>query len=357
MKLETNVSLQSLNTLRLNSYASSFARVYSKTDVYRALSASPTNNICILGGGSNILFAGDYAGTVLKPEFTGINKLSETNDEVVLEIGAGENWHTFVTYAVDNGWGGVENLALIPGTVGAAPVQNIAAYGQNFVDVFDSLSAIDLTTGKLKEFTSDECELGYRTSVFKTSLVNRYLISRVRVRLNKTHHLDTDYYMTHVSYDSLQGELESIAKPPYTIEDVYQAVITIRTRKLPDPANFPTCGSFFLNPVVTVKKYEELSHTISELQSYPVEQLSYKMSEENLGDHVKIPAGRLIDELGWRGKKVGNCSVWDKHALIFTHNGHATGKEFWEFAQGIKRDVQNAYGIELESEIVIIGAI
>ena len=175
--------------------------------------------------------------------------------------------------------------------------------------------------------------------------------------LNKRHRLNTDYFMIHVSYDSLQSELETFAQKPYTIRDVYQAVINFRTRKLPDPKEFPTCGSFFLNPVVSREKLKELQAKIAELQYYPVEQLAYdSLSAIGLSKEafVKLPAGRLLDELGWRGKPVGNCRVWDKHALVFTHNGNATGKEFLEFANNIKRNVLEEYGVSLESEVVIV---
>jgi len=354
MNIQSHVSLNLLNTLRLPSKASLFAPISAQTNLPALMNDSRFFNPFILGGGSNILFVGDYEGVVLKTDIKGIDILSETDEGVVLEVGSGESWHSLVAFAVDHNWGGIENMALIPGTVGAAPVQNIAAYGQNFVDVFESLDAFDMTTGKSATFDAPSCKLAYRSSIFKTTFKNRYLITKVRIKLHKKHQLSTDYFMIHMSYDSLRSELRSFATAPYTIKDVYQAVIHIRTRKLPDPKLFPTCGSFFLNPTISRETYDELSSQIPELQSYPVEQLQYTALIDPSDAHVKIPAGRLIDELGWRGKTVGNCSVWDKHALVFTHNGDATGKEFLEFTNRIKNSVFESYGVSLESEIVVV---
>ncbi|NCS32231.1 UDP-N-acetylmuramate dehydrogenase [bacterium] len=358
MKIRKDYQLQGLNTLRLPSVTSRFATISQPSDILELLNAIDPETLFMLGGGSNVLFAGDYEGTVAHMRIKGIDLIEETDSDVIVQVGAGEDWHTFVTYVVSKNWGGIENMALIPGTVGAAAVQNIAAYGQNIVDVFDSVDAIEVSTGLIKTFTRQECELEYRTSIFKTTLKGKYLITQVRLRLHKNHQLNTDYFMMHVSYDSLQGELKTFAQKPYTIHDVYQAVINIRTRKLPDPDKFPTCGSFFLNPVVSITKLEELQSKMNELQFYPLEQLSYSSPaglDLKQQEYVKLPAGRLIDELGWRGKTIGNCKVWDKHALIFTHNGKATGKEFLAFTQTINRSVFEEFGVKLESEVVVVG--
>jgi len=302
------------------------------------------------------LFMEDFKGLVLNIRLKGKKIIEENDREVLIEVGAGENWHELVSYAVENNFGGIENLALIPGTVGAAPVQNIAAYGQNFSDVFNSLEAFDFKTGEIEKFDTKACGFAYRKSIFK-EYKDRYAVLRVKIKLKKNFLLETSYYQTGISHNSLKEEIRKISSGPYTLKNVYDAVINIRKGKLPDAAIVPTAGSFFLNPVVSREKFEELKKNIPELQSYPVDQLRYdgpegiSSGEDGL---VKIAAGRLIESLGWLGKWIGNCGVSDKHALVIVTNGEASGREVLDFSEKIKKSVLDAYGIELENEVNIV---
>lgn len=358
MDFKENASLRDYNTFRVNVKARFFADNANENDILEIINNPRFRNIpwLVLGGGSNILFTKDFDGLVIKPAVLGKRIVKEDSNTVVLEVGAGENWHELVTYAVNNNWGGIENLALIPGTVGAAPVQNIAAYGQNFSDAFESLEALNLESGELERFNFDACKFTYRDSVFKRSN-GKYLVLRVALKLSKKPELETSYYQIGISHNSIKGELEKIASKPYTIKDVYNAVINIRSKKLPNPAQIPNAGSLFLNPTVSREKYETLKKTDPELQCYSVEQLYYKDQNEltlSKESFVKVAAGRMLEKLGWLGKWHGNCGVHDKHALIIVTNGKASGKEILDFSDEIRKDLFKNYGIEVKSEINII---
>lgn len=359
MEIKQNFNLAKLNTLSIEAYAKFFVEIENEEDLKELFSNSifTNNQKFFLGGGSNILFTKNFDGIVVKISILGKKVLKEDPESIWLEVGAGENWHELVTYAVENNWGGIENLAYVPGTVGAAPVQNIAAYGENFVDVFDSLDAFNVKTGEIEKFDKERCDFHYRDSIFKRELKGQYIIIKVRIKLSKNPQIETSYYQIGLTRDSIREELQKISKPPYTIKDVYQAVVNIRTRKLPDPAKTPTVGSFFLNSVVSREKYEELKKQVSELQSYPPDQLHYKnldspdLKKENF---VKIASGRLLQELGWLGKWDGNVGVHDKHALVIVTNGKATGEEVVNFAEKIKKSYFERYGIKLETEVNLI---
>jgi UDP-N-acetylmuramate dehydrogenase len=359
MKIEQNYNLSKLNTFGISAKTKFFVVVQNKEEL-KELAADPVfteNKKFFLGGGSNILFTKDFEGIIVKVSVLGKKILEENNINVLLEIGAGENWHDLVTYAVENNWGGIENLAFIPGTVGAAPVQNIAAYGENFSDVFDSLDAFNVETGEIEKFSKEKCEFGYRDSIFKKELKGKYIILEVRIRLSKNPQIETSYYQIGITRDSIKDELQKIAAPPYTIKDVYQSVVNIRKRKLPDPAKIPTVGSFFLNSVVTREKYEELKKQVFELQCYPPDQLHYQnLNSIDLQgqEFVKVATGRLLQELGWLGKWEGNVGVHDKHALVIVTNGKATGEEVVNFAEKIKKSYFERYGIKLEAEVNLI---
>jgi len=357
MEIIENYDLKNLNTFGISARASLFVEIKNENEL-KELFSNPLfkkNKKFFLGGGSNILLTGDFNGIVIKIALLGKKVLKENRREVFLEVGAGENWHDLVTYVVNNNWGGIENLAFIPGTVGAAPMQNIAAYGGNFSDVFVSLDAFNVETGKIEKFNKAECKLGYRNSIFKKELKDKYIILKVRLFLSKNPKIETSYYQIGITRDSIKEELEKIAKIPYGVKDVYQAVVNIRTRKLPDPVKTPTVGSFFLNSVVSRKKYEELKKQVSELQCYPLDQLHYVNSPTLKNeDFVKVATGRLIQELGWLGKWVGNVGIHDKHALVIVTNGKATGEEVVNFAEMVKRDFFERYGIKLETEVNLI---
>ncbi len=356
-KAKQNYSLKNNNTLQVEVKANYFAQVKSEQDILDLLSQNQYKNLpkFVLGSGSNTLFTKDYQGLVIHNKILGREITQQDQNHVYIKLGGGEDWPQFVEFAVNQGYSGVENLALIPGTAGAAPVQNIAAYGHNLTDTFVSLEAINLNTLATKTFNKKECKFGYRDSVFKNEYKGQYIITRVTLKLNKKHNLETNYYSIHGRYDSLQSELKSFAQKPYTIKDVYQAVINIRTRKLPDWTHTPTVGSFFVNPIITKQKLTQLQSLIQELQFYPAQDLKYvNQNDPGSNQLVKIPVGRLLDELGWKGKQIGNCNVSNKWASIITHNGKATGQEILEFTQKIKTDVKNNYGITIKTEVEVV---
>ncbi|MDO8430477.1 MAG: UDP-N-acetylmuramate dehydrogenase [Candidatus Taylorbacteria bacterium] len=359
MQILQNYDLKNLNTFAISAKAKFFAEISQEGELWE-LFINPIfkeNKKFFLGGGSNILLTGDFDGIVVKVAFMGKKIVEETEKDVLLEVCAGENWHNLVTYTVQNDWGGIENLALIPGTVGAAPVQNIAAYGQNFSDVFETLYAFNVETGTTDVFNKAECQFGYRDSIFKREFKGKYIIVKVRIRLLKNPQIEMSYFQMGISRDSIKEELAKIATPPYTVKNVYQAVVNIRTRKLPDPAKTPTVGSFFLNSIVSKDKYEELKKKVTELQCYPPDQLYYKdMGDAPLaeGNLVKVATGRLLQELGWLGKWIGNVGVHDRHALVIVTNGKATGDEVVSFAELIRQSYLERYGIPLEMEVSLV---
>lgn len=357
-KILSDYPLNNLNTFRVKAKAKLFAEISSFDSLIHLL-ADPnlrSQPILALGSGSNTLFRHDYGGLVLKLNLKGRRIVKQSTTHVIVELGAGENWPDFVTWAVDNHLGGVENLALIPGTLGAAPVQNIAAYGQNLSDVLDSVEAIDSRSLGKKRFTNKDCQFAYRDSVFKHSAKN-FIITSVRLKLTTSPVLETDYFSIGGRRDSIKKELAAIAPPPYDISHVYQAVTNIRRRKLPDPATTPTVGSFFINPVVTKTHLTNLRSQISDLQFYPANQLKYKQ----LGDpdfdkltHFTVPAGRLLQELGWDHRRLGHCHTYHGWASIITHDGQATGQEIYDLVTLMKQEVRKKYKINLQSEVTII---
>lgn len=359
IEIKRDISLENYNSFRVVAKAKYFIEIKNADDIFEIANNKEIKDLSkiILGGGNNTLFTKDFDGLVIKLDIKGEKVIGETDEYIILEAGAGEDWHELVSYAVQNNWGGIENLALIPGTVGAAPIQNIAAYGQNFSNVFYSLDAINLETGELKTFNKNECQFAYRTSIFKKDLKDRYAIVLVRIKLLKNPDIDTSYYQIGITHDSIQNELKTIASEPYTIKDVYNAVINIRKRKLPDVNIIPNAGSIFLNPVISRDKFKELQSKVSELQCYPVAQLLYKKLDDPALENeklVKVAAGRLLEKIGWLGKWNGNCGIYEKHALIVVTNGKASGQEILNFIETVKQSFFACYGIELKSEINII---
>jgi UDP-N-acetylmuramate dehydrogenase len=351
-----NFPLKELNTFGLDVRARYFATIDSEARLEALLDGGlfRDQEFLILGHGSNVLFSSDYDGLIARMCLKGKRVVREDSNRVVLEAWSGEDWSELVTYTVDRGWGGIENLAMVPGTVGAAPIQNIACYGQNLVDVFVSLDAIDLATGTLKRFTREECAFSYRESMFKRSEGKRYLVTKVRLSLSKNPVTDTSY---HSRYDSIEDELRASARPPYTIRDVYRAVCTIRARKLPDVKEVGSAGSFFKNPVVSREKFLELRKMVPGLQVYPVDQLLYSQGARVLVDdstHLKVPAGWLLEEMGWKGRRIGNCGLRPKHALIVVNYGGATPGELLAFVERVREAFFQRYGIRLENEVNIV---
>lgn len=340
--IQENYSLKPYNTFHLDVKAKYFTQLRSKNDIEELVNSKAVGDEkhLILGRGAKVLFSGDYDGLVINMNTKGKRVIKEDNNNVWLEVHGGEDWPELVRYTINKGWGGLENLALIPGTAGAAPVQNIGAYGRSLEDILISVEAINLITGDTYKLSKDECELGYRDSVFKHNLANNFLITKITIKLEKERPLDTNY---HSRYESILSELEKFINPPYTPRNVYQTVANIRRRNLPNINIIGSVGCFFKNPIVDKAKLKELHRIAPEMQYH---------STDN--ERFKIPAGWLLEKIGWKGKRVGNCGTWNKHALIVVNYGNATPRELLDFTENIKEDFNSHYGVLLENEAVVI---
>ena len=291
----------------------------------------------IIGGGSNILLTKDVEKTVVINQTKGICTVKEDENFIELAVASGEDWHEFVMYCIQKGYGGIENMSLIPGSVGAAPMQNIGAYGREIKDVLTYVNAVDLDTLEMKKFTNEECEFGYRESIFKKSAKGNYFIVDVGIRLTKKNH------QINTSYGDIEKWLNTNQIESPKIKDVSNAVIAIRKSKLPDPNDLGNSGSFFKNPIISSTHFEDLSKKFPSIKSYPVSD-----------QEVKVPAGWLIESLGWKGKRVGNTGSHQNQALVLVNYGNATGSEVKKLAEDIKKSVWNTYQIQLETEVNII---
>lgn len=334
--LQENVNLKPYNTFGLSIRTKYFASFSSINALKSLLSEVKNEKLLILGGGSNVLFQGNFHGVTLRNEIKGIEIVEENDKNVILKVGAGVVWHDFVMHTISNGWGGIENLSLIPGSVGASPMQNIGAYGVEIKDVFESLEALEIETGKLHTFFHEDCQFGYRESVFKKELKDQYIITSVSYRLSKNPNLNT-------SYGAIEEELKSRNITHPTIKDVSDAVIAIRQSKLPDPKEIGNAGSFFKNPVISQSEYEALQRQYENIPSYQVDE-----------NHVKVPAGWLIDQSGWKGKTFGNYGVHKKQALVLVNYDDAKGKDIVALSDQIIADIKERYNIVLEREVNII---
>lgn len=335
--LEHQVSLRPYNTFGLDVKARLFAR-FTSVEELRALLALPevqTAEKLVLGGGSNLLFTQDFAGVVLKNEIRGLTIVSQDEETALVRAGAGESWHGLVQYTLDQELSGIENLSLIPGTVGAAPLQNIGAYGSELKDTFELLEALEISTGQVRTFSAAECGFGYRESVFKGPLKNQYIVTGVVLRLQRQ-------ARPNVSYGAIKTTLEDmgIGGEP-TPREVSEAVMHIRRSKLPDPAQIGNAGSFFKNPELSQLKYDELKARYPELPGYPVP------------GGVKVPAAWLIEQCGWKGQRRGAHGVHDKQALVLVNHGGAQGQDIRELAHDIIASVREKFGIELHPEVNI----
>jgi UDP-N-acetylmuramate dehydrogenase len=337
MDMLNNVSLRSYNTMGIDVKARSFA-AFSNTDELSQLLEQRANAtpLLVLGGGSNILFTKDYDGLVLKNEMKGINIVKEDNNHVYIQTGAGENWHGFVHHCLQRNLAGVENLSLIPGNVGASPMQNIGAYGVEIKDVFEELEAFHIHDKKVHTFSVNDCQFGYRESVFKRQYRDQFIIMNVTYRLNKTPRLNT-------SYGAIGQELEHMGVQELTIQAVSQAVINIRRSKLPDPNEIGNAGSFFKNPSVTGDHYAQLQQSFPGILGYA-----------NADGSVKLAAGWLIEQCGWKGVRRGDAGCHARQALVLVNYGHATGKEIYDLSEDILQSVKARFGVELEREVNII---
>ena len=334
MTVIRNHSLKAFNTFSVEARAANFASAKDLDTLRSLLTTFRNDPIMILGGGSNILLTQDLPGLTLHIGLKGIEIVEDDAQQITLEVQAGEQWHDFVLYCLDQNYGGVENLALIPGQVGTAPIQNIGAYGVELKDVLVSCQALHRDTLALKTFSHDDCAFGYRDSIFKQALKGQYLITSVRMRLRKINHNIQTKYGAIAEVLTQKG----ITNPG--IRDVAQAVIEIRQSKLPDPKELGNSGSFFKNPVVDQTDFDRF---IKQFPSAPF----YEVSE----DHYKIPAGWLIEQAGLKGYRDGDAGVHHQQALVLVNHGHATGQDIWTLAQYVQTSVMAKYGIALKPEV------
>ena len=338
MNLLENISLKNYNTFGIDVLAKYFVEISVQNDLFEIPPLIKSLNVpfLILSGGSNILFTKNFEGLVIKISTKGIKIINEDDKYVYLKAEAGEVWDELVQFCVNNNFGGIENLSLIPGLVGAAPIQNIGAYGQELKDKFISIEALNLDNGKIKNFNNDECKFDYRYSIFKSELKNKYLITSLTLRLDK-------FPVINLSYGNVKDELMKLNKNDYTIKDVREVICNIRKSKLPDPKEIGNAGSFFKNPIIDEKKFEILK------KFYP--NIPFFISNYN---QIKIPAGWLIEQCNWKGKRIGNVGVHSKQALVLVNYGNASGEEILELANRIKFDIKNKFDIELEEEVNLI---
>jgi UDP-N-acetylmuramate dehydrogenase len=339
MSIQQHISLKSHTTFGIEAYTSFWTEAVCEHDLNAALEFRQKHSLdlMILGGGSNILLTQDYAGLIIQNKLRGIQSETFSSNEVLVEVAAGENWHAFVQHCIAHDWGGLENLSLIPGSVGASPMQNIGAYGCEIKDTFYSLLAMDIQDGTIHEFNAQQCKFGYRESIFKHEAKGRYIILSAKFKLSsKDHQIKT-------SYGAISQELEKMGIINPSIRDVSNAVIAIRKSKLPDPAVIGNAGSFFKNPVVENSIVEKIRRTNPLVVSYP--------AGEN---HSKLAAGWLIEAAGWKGFRRGDAGVHALQALVLVNYGNATGKEIWQLSQDVVDDVAIKFGVELEREVNIV---
>ena len=339
MQIQENISLKTFNTFGIDVKARFFVSINTVDQLKEVLAMKEYKNPLILGGGSNMLLSKDVDRLVIHLNFKGIELLEDpsTEQEVILKVAGGENWHTFVLYCVSQDLGGVENMSLIPGNVGTSPIQNIGAYGVELKDVFHSCEAVHRETGEERVFDLESCAFGYRDSVFKNELKDQYIITSVCFALSrKRHHIKTDYGAIS---DTLIAK--GITSP--SIKDVSDAVIAIRQSKLPDPAKLGNSGSFFKNPVVDQDTFTALRENFPSVPFYPVGE-----------NKIKVPAGWLIEQAGFKGKRFGDAGVHDKQALVLVNYGNASGEEIWNLALRIQAAVLDQFGLTITPEVNVI---
>lgn len=334
--ISNNTDLKAYNTFGISAKASHFSKFSTVEELKNLLSQFPNDELLILGGGSNLLFTKDFNGLVLQNKIKGFEIIKENDTEVIVKSGAGENWHEFVLNCIKHDFAGLENLSLIPGSVGASPMQNIGAYGVEIKDVFVSLEAYHIPSGEIHTFDNKSCEFGYRESVFKRKLKGQYVIISVTFRLTKNPNLNT-------SYGAIESELakKGVTKP--TIKDISKAVIAIRNSKLPNPKEIGNAGSFFKNPVVDQSIVDEILKNYPDMPHFPAE-----------SGKRKLPAGWLIEQAGWKGKTYSNYGVHKLQALVLVNYGGATGHEIFRLSARIIKDIQEKFGVTLEREVNIL---
>lgn len=339
MLIKENVSLKPYNTFGVEAIAKYFAVASNQDEVREILNWTKENNqkILLLSGGSNMLIVNDWDGLALKIEMHGIEIVESNEDEAIVKVNSAEVWNDLVQWCIERDLGGLENLSLIPGRAGTAPIQNIGAYGVEIKDTMTELTALEIATGQLRTFTNEQCKFGYRDSVFKNELKGQYLILDVSFKLTKKNH------KLHTEYGAIRNELAQMGIENPTIKDVAQAVIKIRQSKLPDPKKIGNSGSFFKNPIIDQKLFDELKLKFPEIVGYP-----------SGDDKVKVAAGWLIENAGWKGKRFEDAGVHKDQALVLVNYGNATGKEIYDLSEKIIQDIFEKYNIHLEREVNVI---
>jgi UDP-N-acetylmuramate dehydrogenase len=337
MEIIANYPLKHHNTFAISAFAKEFVQVHTVQELATVLRKNKGKKLFILGGGSNMLLTQDIDALVIHVDLKGKNIIKTEGDHADVKAMAGENWHEFVVYCMENGLGGLENLSLIPGNVGTTPIQNIGAYGTEIKDIFVSCEAMDISTQEIKVFTKEECEFAYRESIFKGQLKDRYVITSVTFRLTTAHH------KINTSYGDIAAELtrQGVALP--TIKDVSNAVTAIRRSKLPDPKELGNSGSFFKNPIITSEEFEKAHLLHPQMPHYTI--------SDTL---VKVPAGWLIEQSGFKGKRFGDAGVHKNQALVLVNYGNATGQELLALSKNIQETVFKNFGIHIEAEVNVI---
>ncbi len=337
MEIQTNFSLKAYNTFGIEAKAKQFVAVHNETELKTILEENKSQQKFVLGGGSNMLLTQDIDALVIHIDLKGKKNIKENDDFVWVESQAGENWHEFVLWTIDQNLGGLENMSLIPGNVGTTPVQNIGAYGTEIKDTFESCEAMKIENQEMKTFTKDECHFGYRESIFKNEAKDQYIITSVVFKLTKRNH------KINTSYGDITAELakKNITNP--TLKEVSNAVIAIRQSKLPDPKELGNSGSFFKNPILLKSHFEKIHQQFPEMKYYEISETE-----------VKVPAGWLIEQAGFKGKRFGDAGIHKNQALVLVNYGNATGQEILDVSKTIQETIFKTFGIHIEAEVNVI---
>ncbi|GAA4236595.1 UDP-N-acetylmuramate dehydrogenase [Postechiella marina] len=337
MKIENNISLKAFNTFNIDVVAKHFVSVTTIEQLKTVLQLKNYPSKLILGGGSNILLTKDQDVLVIHVNIKGISIVSENENSIIIKVNAGENWHEFILWCLDRDYGGIENMSLIPGNVGTAPIQNIGAYGVELKDVFVSCDVLDIKTNTIKTFNKETCHFGYRNSVFKQEEKGKCIITSVNFKLSKTNH------KLLTNYGAISTQLKAMKVNTPTIQDISKAVIAIRESKLPNPKEIGNSGSFFKNPIISKIEFEKIFSNFKDMPHYPVSE-----------HEVKIPAGWLIEKAGFKGKTFGNYGVHKNQALVLVNYGNAKGSDILNLSKLIQKTIKRLFNISIEAEVNIL---
>ncbi|TRX26743.1 UDP-N-acetylmuramate dehydrogenase [Flavobacterium franklandianum] len=337
MEIQTNFSLKNYNTFGIEAKAKQFVAVHNTTELRTILEQNKSKKKFVLGGGSNMLLTQDLDALVIHVDLKGKKIIKKNDDFVWVQSQAGENWHEFVLWTIDQNLGGLENMSLIPGNVGTTPVQNIGAYGTEIKDTFDSCEAMTIENLEMRTFTKAECHFDYRESVFKNEAKDQYIITSVVFKLTKRNH------KINISYGDISGELSNNNITNPTLKEVSNAVIAIRQSKLPDPKELGNSGSFFKNPILLKSDFEKIHQQFPEMKYYEISETE-----------VKVPAGWLIEQAGFKGKRFGDAGIHKNQALVLVNYGNATGQEILDLSKTIQNTIYKTFGIHIEAEVNVI---